>query len=73
MNDMDPRLWLYLDNLRCRWGEGCNLTVEQLQWARAEARAKGFVNDEPKADRLTHKGEIALRLSLDSGGDSCYT
>jgi len=68
---MDPRLWLYLDNLRCGHDPACNLTVPQRTWAERAARDAGFVSDEPKPNRLTRKGEIALRLSLsaDRGGE----
>lgn len=61
---MDPRLWVYLDNLRCGWDKGSNLSQDQLQFAESLAREKGFVSDEPRPNRLTRKGEIALRLSL---------
>lgn len=59
---MDPRLWLYLDNLRNHHPPSTNLIPEWLAWAEIEARAKGFVDDALRPNRLTRKGEIALRV-----------
>lgn len=64
MKKMDPRLWLMLDNLRCGYPPDSNLTPAFAFWAAKEARRLGFVCDEIKPNRLTRKGEIALRLSL---------
>lgn len=68
----DPRLWVYLDNLRLGYAPGTNLTEEQLAWARAEALSLGFACDALKPDRITRKGQIALRLdtTVSSGANS---
>ncbi len=61
---MDSRVWVYLDNLRCGHPPSTNLATEQAEFAAVAARASGFVSDEPKKNRLTRKGKIALLLSL---------
>jgi hypothetical protein len=66
---VDPRLWVYLDNLRQGLPPATALMPDQVAWAAAEARIKGFVSDAPFPDRLTRVGEIALRRSLSQEGE----
>lgn len=65
---MSPGEWIVLDNLRCGYPIDTNLPVGMALEAIQRCKDKEFVHlitDEKVGRyRLTHKGEIALRLSL---------